>query len=83
MDHIQEKWPDVLTGVMLGYDSVNHLSPEEKQTVFYVICSIQMIYVAYLESVEEYKELAKTNREMLRFIAQNKELFQTGQIGLT
>ena len=73
VDNIQEKWPDVLAGVMLGYDSVNHLSPEEKQAVFYVICSIQMICVAYFESVDELKELAKTNREMLQFIAPKKE----------
>ena len=73
VDNIQEKWPDVLAGVLLGYDSVNHLSPEEKQAVFYVICSIQMICVAYFESVDKFKELAKTNREMLQFIAWKKE----------
>ena len=73
VDNIQDKWPDVLAGVMHGYDSVNHLTPEEKRAVFYVICSIQMICAAYFESVEEFRELAKTNREMLQFISGKKE----------
>lgn len=68
-----EKWPLVLEGILHGYDSANHLTTEEKQAVFYVICSIQMVCVAYFESVEEFKELARTNREMLRFIVGKKQ----------
>ena len=73
VDNIQEKWLDVLPGVFHGYDSISPLTAEEKQSVFHVICSIQMVCVAYFESVEEFKELAKTNREMLQFIADKKE----------
>jgi len=46
---------------------------EEKQAVFYVICSIQMICIAFFESNNIYKELAKTNRQMFKFIIQNKK----------
>lgn len=73
VDDIQEKWFAVLDGILHGYDSVNHLTVEEKRAVFYAICSIQMICVAYFESVDELKELAKTNREMLMLMAKNKE----------
>lgn len=60
---------------MLGYDKENRLSPEEKQAIFYVICSIQMICVAYFAENDEpnFKYLAQTNRQMLEFIVQNKE----------
>ncbi len=69
---IYEKWLDVLEGIISGYDNVNPLTFEEKQAIFYVICSIQMICIAYFESVTEDKELAETSREMLRFICENE-----------
>ena len=72
VDGIHEKWPDILAGILQGYDSVNPLTDEEKQAIYYVICSIQMICVAYFESVGELKELAKTNREMLQFIIEQE-----------
>src|SRR5690606_40421471 len=45
-----------------GYDREAHLTEAEKQAVYYVICSIQMICIAFFESHDIYKELAKTNR---------------------
>ena len=52
----------------------NHyvLTVEEKEAVFYVICSIQMVFAAYCEPQSELKELAKTNREMFKYIVENK-----------
>jgi len=51
---------------------VNPLTEEEKKAVFHVLCSIQMVCVACFESVDDphHRELAKTNREMLVYIAQ-------------
>ncbi len=69
----EKKWLDILKGILHGYDLEGKLTPEEKQAVFYVICSIQMICIAYFEKHDMYKELAKTNRQMLNFIIQNKE----------
>lgn len=68
-----EKWFDILGGILYGYDLEGKLTSEEKQAVFYVICSIQMICIAYFESHDKFKELAKTNRKMLQFIIQNKK----------
>lgn len=70
---VYEKWLDILGGILHGYDVENKLSTEEKQAVFYVICSIQMICTAFFESRDEFKELAKTNRRMMKFIIQSKE----------
>ncbi|MCL2367612.1 MAG: helix-turn-helix domain-containing protein [Oscillospiraceae bacterium] len=72
VDDAAEKWLDVLTGILHGYDSVNPLTQEEKQSVFYVLCAIQMICVAWFEGIDELKELAKTNREMLWCIVADK-----------
>lgn len=67
-----DKFPEILDAVLHGYDSVNPLTAEEKQAVYYVICSIQMICVACFESTNEYKDLAKINREMLLYIIEQK-----------
>ena len=64
VEDIQGKWMDILRGILRGYDSVNPLTAEEKQAVFWVICSIEMIFVAFCA----YEEVAKTNREMLKFL---------------
>jgi Ser/Thr protein kinase RdoA (MazF antagonist)/AraC-like DNA-binding protein len=72
VDNINELWFDVLRGILRGYDSVSPLTSAERQAVYYVICSIQQICIAYFESVPKYRELAKSNREMLMFIVQNK-----------
>ncbi len=71
-ENAYDKFSEILDSILHGYDSVNPLTAEEKQAVYYVICSIQMICVAYFESVNEYKELAKTNREMLLYIIEQK-----------
>jgi AraC-like DNA-binding protein/Ser/Thr protein kinase RdoA (MazF antagonist) len=72
-DEAYEKWPEILKGILHGYDQEGKLTKEEKQSVFYVICSIQMICVAYFESKDIYKELAKTNRKMLMYIINKKD----------
>lgn len=75
-DEAYEKWLDVLGGILHGYDSESKLTAEEKQAIYYVICSIQMICVAYFESREEFKQLAKTNRKMFMYIVNNKAKIQ-------
>lgn len=72
-----EKWPSVLGGILHGYDAENAFVPEEKQAVFYVICSIQMICIAFFESRDEFKELAKINRRMLQYIIENQEAIRS------
>ncbi|MCL2621120.1 MAG: helix-turn-helix domain-containing protein [Defluviitaleaceae bacterium] len=67
---IRDKWLLILSGVLFGYDEVSPLTDEEKQAVYYVILSIQLIFVAYCEGFDspEMKQLAKINREMLDYI---------------
>jgi len=72
-ENAYNKFLVILDAILHGYDSINPLTDEEKQAVYYVICSIQMICVAYFESVNEYKDLAETNREMLVYIIDKKD----------
>lgn len=73
VENVYDKFPVILESILRGYDSVNALTAEEKMAIYYVICSIQMICVAYFESVNEYKDLARTNREMLLYIIGQKD----------
>lgn len=73
IENAYDKFPVILENILRGYDSAAHLTTEEKRAVYYVICSIQMICVAYFESVSEYKDLARTNREMLLYIIEQKD----------
>ena len=71
--NVYDKFPEILENILKGYDSVNPLTAEEKQAVYYVICSIQIICTAHFENVNQYKDLARTNREMLKYIIAQKE----------
>ncbi len=72
-DDAYKVWLDVLGGILHGYDSEGRLTAEEKQAVFYVICSIQMICIAFFESHDVYRPLAEINRKMLEYIVRHKE----------
>lgn len=63
------RWKDVLEDLLRGYDSVSPLTEEEKRAVPDMLCANQMICVAYFGEHEIDRELARRNREMLRFIA--------------
>ena len=73
VENAYERFPEILDSILRGYDSVNALTAEEKKAVYYVICSIQMICVACFENVNEYKDLAKINREMLLYIISQEQ----------
>lgn len=68
-----EKWPELLHGVIRGYDRMCSLSQEEKQATLYVIYSIQMIFIAWLNDFDKEKSLARENRKMLVWIWENAD----------
>ena len=67
-----ERWPLLFAGIVRGYDAEEGLTAEEKAAVFPVVFSIQMICIAWFEKTEGLEELAKTNREMLRFLIEKR-----------
>lgn len=73
VENIYEKWPDIYIGIIRGYDSVCPLTAEEKESLYYVVCSIAMICAAYFENADEYKKLSKTSREIFAYAVNNKE----------
>ncbi|MCQ4923411.1 helix-turn-helix domain-containing protein [Tissierella carlieri] len=68
-----EKWDEILKGIITGYDNICKLTEAEKLAIPYVIYSIQMIFIAWLDGKEELKNLAMQNRKMLIWIWENKD----------
>lgn len=66
----RDLWFDVLRELLCGYDSVSPLTDAEKKSAYYVIVSVQIVFIAW---ADEQSEMTKTNREMLDYIFQNKE----------
>ena len=74
VDSPKEKWFDILSGILHGYNEKSPLSAEEKQAVFYIICAIQLVFIAYCMGIDkpEYKNLVAINKDMLMFIIQSE-----------
>jgi Ser/Thr protein kinase RdoA (MazF antagonist)/AraC-like DNA-binding protein len=70
------KWLDILKNIIAGYDSICNLSKEEKQAIPYVIYSIQMIFIAYLEGKDNLIDMLKVNKEMTKWLIQNKKALE-------
>lgn len=68
-----DKWPEILKGIIEGYNQITQLTEEEKQAIPYVIYSIQMIFIAWLRDNESYKDCALQNRKMIVWIWENRE----------
>jgi fructosamine-3-kinase len=66
---------NTLTEMLKGYDSINPLTTEEKQSVYYVLCATYLKgYGYYTETDETFDLMARGNRAMV-FLANNREIF--------
>ena len=68
------KWIDVFNKILNGYESISPLTIEEKQALPFVIYSIQIICIEYFSKFDKYKDLAKTNIDMLKWLFENLKL---------
>ncbi len=65
------RWPRVFQSIINGYDTVAHLTAEEKQALPYVVLSIQLICVGWFSAQEKYKDLAELNAAALRWLLEH------------
>ena len=63
-----EKWLDILRGILTGYDSVAKLTEEEKKAIPYVILANQFVCVAWFAEQDKYAEILETNKKMTLWI---------------
>ena len=63
-------WLDTYRDILLGYDSVVHLTDAEHRTIPYVILANQFVCVAWFSEQEKYQELFETSKEMTLWLLQ-------------
>ncbi len=61
-------WPDLLASILAGYAKVNSFSRAEKEAVFSVVLSIQLVCLAYFTSQPDQQELARKNSQIMQYI---------------
>ena len=66
-------WLDIYRDILAGYDSVVHLTKEERQAVPYVILANQLVCVAWFSQQEKYAQLFETNKAMTLWLMENFE----------
>jgi len=70
-----DEYLNTLTEMLKGYDSINPLTAEEKQSVYYVLCATYLKGFGYYTETDETFDLIARGKRALVFLADNKEIF--------
>ncbi len=70
---LRGKWLRIVGKIFEGYNKQNPLTREEIQSIWYVMLSIQSIFITYFVQL---KDLLKLNEEMFLWIFANKEAIE-------
>ena len=77
-DREDEKWLEIYRSIICGYDSVAHLTEEERSAIPYVILANQFVCVAWFAGQDKYAQILETNKKMTHWLmarfAQLKEI---------
>ena len=57
-----DKWLEIYRDIICGYDSVDHLSEEERRAVPYMILANQFVCVAWFSEQDKYAEIFEINK---------------------
>ena len=68
-----EPYLSMFKDILEGYDSISKLTPEEKQAIYYVLCTAAMNCIAYVD--DDTLDVLKRNLSALDFLANNKDMF--------
>jgi AraC-like DNA-binding protein len=70
-----DEYLSTLTEMLKGYNSINPLTTEEKQSIYYILCATYMKgYGYYTETAETFDLMARSNKAMV-YLVNNKEKF--------
>lgn len=71
-EETRDRWLVIFRNILYGYDSVIHLTVEEKRALPWIVLSNQLICVAYFAGEEKYEHIFKANVEMTRWLIENR-----------
>lgn len=66
-----DNWLTIYRDILYGYDSVVHLTEEERKAVPYMVLTNQFVCVAWFSEQEKYADLFETNRQITRWLIKN------------
>lgn len=66
-------WLEVYRNIVCGYDSVAHLTDEERRAIPYIILANQFVCVAWFAGQDKYTELFETNKQMTLWLMKRFE----------
>ena len=59
-----DRWLGIFRDIICGYDSVAHLTEEERSPIHYLILANQFVCVAWFAAHDKYAEILEVNRRM-------------------
>ena len=68
-----DRWLEVYRNIICGYDSVAHLTDEERRAIPYVILANQFVCVAWFAEQDKYAELFEINKQMTTWLIEKFE----------
>ena len=72
-EELRGKWQHIISKIFEGYNKQSILTREELQAIWYVMLSIQVIFITYFVQLPD---LLKLNEEMFFWIFANKETIE-------
>ena len=70
------KWLETYRDIIWGYNSVVHLTDEERRVIPSVILANQFVCMAWFSEQEKYAEIYETNKQMTCWLLENYEALQ-------
>ena len=68
-----DNWLEIYRDIICGYDSVAHLTDEEREAIPYVILANQFVCVAWFAEQDKYAEIFETNKKMTAWLIEKFE----------
>ena len=65
-----DRWLEIYRDMILGYDSVAHLSETERRAIPYILLANQFVCVAWFSDQDQYAEIFETNKQMTAWLIQ-------------
>lgn len=66
-----EVWQEIVDNLIKGYNRIDNLSKDEIKAIPYVICSVEIICIAYFSKYDKFEELTERNISMLKWLIKN------------
>lgn len=71
-----DRWLEVYRDILCGYDSVAHLTEEERKAIPYLIFANQFVCVAWFSEQDKYAEIFRVNKNMTHWLIEKIEELQ-------